>query len=104
MGVYHSIFNMLFNAPRTARIVAVTLSLVGTLLARSDNTPTMSSHACRYLPGDVEWPTDKDWSALNLTTGGRLLRGVPLAQACYGPSLNEAKCATIRDKWIQTTP
>lgn len=106
IGVYTSTVKMVFNATRTARIVAVALLLIGTLSARLDNTTTMntSSLACRYLPGDVEWPTDEDWSALNLTTGGRLIRGVPLAEACYRPSLDEAQCATIRDNWIQMTP
>nr|ANM86473.1 putative 6-hydroxy-D-nicotine oxidase [Cladonia uncialis subsp. uncialis]AUW31378.1 putative 6-hydroxy-D-nicotine oxidase [Cladonia uncialis subsp. uncialis] len=97
---------MIFNASRTARIMAVTLPLTSTLSARSNNTTTMttSSLECRYLPSDVEWPTHEDWSALNLTSGGRLIRGVPLAQACYRPSLDETQCATIRDEWIQVTP
>ena len=101
-----STVNMIFNLPRTARIVAVNFSLFSTLSAQSDNTTitTTSSHACRYLSSDVEWPTDEDWNVLNVTTGGRLIRGAPLAQACYRPSLDEAQCATIRGEWIQLNP
>lgn len=105
MGVDWTV-NMIFNVPRSARISAVVFSLIGTLSARSENTTitTTGSLACRYLSSDVEWPTDEDWNALNLTTGGRLIRGAPLAQACYRPSLDEAQCATIRGEWIQLNP
>ena len=58
--------------------------------------------ACHYLPGDPGWPTDKDWSQLNSTVGGRLILGTPLAQSCYPPNLNADACATIQDQWVLT--
>lgn len=35
--------------------------------------------ACRFLPGDAEWPNDATWSRLNKTVGGRLIDTVPVA-------------------------
>ena len=74
---------MIFNASRTARIMAVTLPPIGTLSAQSDNNTTMATNSleCHYLTSDIDWPSDEDWSALNITSGGRLILGVPLTQA-----------------------
>lgn len=60
------------------------------------------TNGCRYLPGDPEWPTAKDWSLLNDTIGGRLIRGTPLAQPCHTPTLDISACAKIQQEWILT--
>lgn len=57
---------------------------------------------CRYLPGDVGWPRGEDWNKLNRTIGGRLIRGSPLAQPCYPPTLNHTACTDIQDEWVDT--
>lgn len=44
---------------------------------------TTSGGTCKYIPGDVGWPTTSDWDALNMTVGGRLIRNVPVAQVCH---------------------
>lgn len=90
---------MVFNAPLIAQAVAVALMLLGSISASSNVSP-----ACRFIPGDAEWPTEKEWQALNRTVGDRLIRGVPLAQACYQPNLDNARCAKIRGEWIQVDP
>ncbi|KAI1424147.1 FAD-binding domain-containing protein [Xylaria sp. FL1777] len=74
-------------------------------LARSDsyrlrnvdrNTPI-----CRYLPGDTQWPSDAKWISLNKSTGGKLIRGNPLAEPCYLSEVSFASdvCTGIRDEW-----
>jgi hypothetical protein len=58
----------------------------------------------RYLPGDPEWPSDQDWATLNQTVGGTLIRGVPLAQSCYGAEANETECLKIQNDWADILP
>ncbi|KAI0386970.1 hypothetical protein F5Y04DRAFT_288775 [Hypomontagnella monticulosa] len=66
-------------------------------------TPRDISPTCRYLPGDSQWPSDEQWSRLNSTVGGRLIRGVPMAQPCYGPNSDPTTCAQIQDNWSNKT-
>ncbi|KAI0401351.1 FAD-binding domain-containing protein [Xylaria palmicola] len=56
---------------------------------------------CRYLPGDAQWPSDKKWNHLNHTTGGKLIRGTPLAEPCYlqASGFESDVCTNIRDSW-----
>jgi hypothetical protein len=58
----------------------------------------------RYLPGDPEWPSDQDWEALNETVRGNLIKGVPLAQSCYGAEANETECLKIENDWVDILP
>jgi hypothetical protein len=46
---------------------------------------------CRNQPGDPGYPTDADWSTLNATIGGRLLKVVPSAEACRELDCTEAQ-------------
>ncbi|KAI1271764.1 FAD-binding domain-containing protein [Xylaria sp. FL0933] len=57
--------------------------------------------ACRYLPGDSGWPSDQKWNSLNHTTGGKLIRGTPLAEPCYmqASGFESDLCTNIRDSW-----
>ncbi|KAF2120204.1 FAD binding domain-containing protein [Lophiotrema nucula] len=57
------------------------------------------STSCRYLPTDTEWPSKGEWGRLNATIGGRLIRGLPLAQACHDPYLSSAVCANVQERW-----
>ncbi|KAI1504777.1 hypothetical protein F5X99DRAFT_370954 [Biscogniauxia marginata] len=63
-----------------------------------------SSTSCRYLPGDIGWPTDEHWDRLNSTTGGRLVRGTPLAEPCYSPviDLSSDACTSIQHGWVSS--
>lgn len=48
---------------------------------------------CKAYPGAAEWPLDDEWSQLNSSLGGALLRPVPAAAACYsGPFEDESRC------------
>ncbi|KAI1387903.1 uncharacterized protein F4822DRAFT_295655 [Hypoxylon trugodes] len=58
---------------------------------RDDDEPD-----CREYPGSDDWPLDEDWSRLNRTLGGALIRGVPPAVVCYeGPAKDEAACTYL---------
>ncbi|KAF9884909.1 hypothetical protein FE257_000900 [Aspergillus nanangensis] len=80
-------------------VVAVSLGLCSTAVALASIQRNTANISCRYLPVDKEWPGSTDWDALNITVGGNLLRGEPLAQSCYQPHENLAKCAEIRKSW-----
>lgn len=61
--------------------------------------------ACRYIPGDAGWPSQKSWTKLNSTVGGRLIATVPIAHVCHSAgafsAYNEASCAELKQS-IQT--
>ncbi|RHZ57417.1 uncharacterized protein CDV56_108069 [Aspergillus thermomutatus] len=80
-------------------VLGVAWGLCSTALALAPTQRNAANPSCRYLPADKEWPTRADWDGLNTTVGGRLLRGEPLAQSCYRPHENPAKCAEIRQGW-----
>ncbi|KAI1460692.1 FAD-binding domain-containing protein [Annulohypoxylon moriforme] len=60
-----------------------------------------NNSACRALPGDASWPSQKDWDNLNQTIGGKLILGKPLAEPCFEPTIDADRdtCVTIRDDW-----
>ncbi|KAF1993409.1 FAD-binding domain-containing protein [Amniculicola lignicola CBS 123094] len=50
------------------------------------------ARACRFIPGDDEWPSDQAWAKFNETLGGVLLKPLPLASVCYtGPNFNSTR-------------
>ncbi|KAI1656418.1 FAD-binding domain-containing protein [Daldinia decipiens] len=51
---------------------------------------------CREYPGTPNWPLDEEWSRLNRSLGGALIKGIPPAAVCYdGPYKDEAACAWL---------
>ncbi|EKV12585.1 FAD/FMN-containing isoamyl alcohol oxidase MreA [Penicillium digitatum] len=73
-------------------------SFVASLLAV---LPQVSaSAACRCFPNDPCWPTEADWSQLNDTIDGRLVKTVPLGAPCHAPSYNSETCAVLKDGWL----
>ncbi len=55
--------------------------------------PIYAGPDCKVYPGAAGWPDDDQWSRLNSSLGGVLLKPVPAAAACYdGPHKDEAKC------------
>ncbi|KAJ5811086.1 FAD-binding domain-containing protein [Penicillium robsamsonii] len=81
--------------------IAAILCVLSSALAAPTNEKAQEA-TCRYLPGDAGWPTDAEWSNLNSTIGGRLIRGTPLAQRCYGSDYDPAACAALQEDWIET--
>jgi hypothetical protein len=55
--------------------------------------PFSSGTSCRAFPGGPDWPLDDEWSQLNRTLGGALLKPIPLGTVCYpGPLQDTDKC------------
>lgn len=81
---------------------AATVALCVSHWAHAAPSSELKATTCRYLPGDTAWPNDADWSSFNATTGGKLIRGVPLATPCYGSNYNPDTCAQIQAAWVTT--
>lgn len=58
--------------------------------------PPDNASECRPFPGDANWPSQSQWTDLNQTLGGNLVRPEPPAQVCYAPFYDEARCAVVR--------
>jgi hypothetical protein len=57
---------------------------------------TYDTTACKAFPGTPQWPAEEEWSRLNTTVGGALLKPIPEAAACYdGPHKNAARCSWL---------
>jgi hypothetical protein len=53
--------------------------------------------SCKNYPGYDGWPSLTQWSALNISLGGTLLKGIPPAAACYQGEYKDATiCANVR--------
>ena len=78
-------------------------------LARSPAPPPPpGSSQCKCSPVDPCWPSTAQWSSLNQTVGGRLIRVIPPAAVCYPsfngiPTADPAKCAEITEQWSNST-
>ncbi|KAL4994624.1 hypothetical protein BDV10DRAFT_188824 [Aspergillus recurvatus] len=58
---------------------------------------------CRCAPAHSCWERI-DWSALNATVSGKLIRNSPPAVSCYpGPEYNKDDCAHVGSQWSNTT-
>jgi hypothetical protein len=94
---------MLFTIHSFAAIAVILPRLTSaapTTLVRKDGT-------CRALPGDADWPQEEEWNTLNRTVGGRLIRGVPLAQpACYSTNISATSeaCGKVQSEWAILAP
>lgn len=63
---------------------------------RSTVGPVYDGPVCKASPGVAEWPLDDEWSQLNSSLGGALLKPVPAAAACYdGPYHDETQCSFL---------
>ncbi|OTA66087.1 FAD-binding domain-containing protein [Hypoxylon sp. EC38] len=58
---------------------------------------------CKYLPGDANWPSQDEWSALNNTVHGRLIATIPLGSPCHDPTYNEELCFSLQEQWLYSS-
>lgn len=74
-------------------------------LAGASAIPYQTAPLCKSTSHDASWPSTSDWSSLNKTIGGFLLRTVPKASSCYAgnPFGSTVSCATVNDKWTNST-
>lgn len=68
------------------------------LAATTTQSFPLKQGQCKPIPGDARWPSDAEWSTLNSTIQGRLLRPTPPAAACHPgrPEFNEPACAAVK--------
>lgn len=53
--------------------------------------PAIANAWCRNQPGDPDYPSAADWSALNDTINGHLVKVVPSAEVCKELGCTEAQ-------------
>ena len=53
-----------------------------------------SGATCKAFPCTEDWPTEEQWSALNGTIDGVLLKPLPLASVCYAGQVYDATRCT----------
>nr|BAZ95824.1 oxidereductase, FAD binding domain cpaB [Curvularia pallescens] len=80
------------------KVSTITLPLLSSLV-----NGLVKPETCRCFPGDVCWPSDEQWAALNTTVGGRLIKTVPLGQPCHGSDYDEAECKALASLWKKPT-
>lgn len=63
---------------------------------------------CKYIPGDVGWPSQRDWQQLNQTVEGRLIATVPLGAVCHDngefAAYDVSECAALRTGITEAGP
>ncbi|KAI1409211.1 FAD-binding domain-containing protein [Hypoxylon sp. FL1857] len=69
----------------------------------SDIRSTTQPTKCKCLPGDADWPSQDEWSALNNTVHGRLIATTPLGSPCHDPTYDEELCASLREQWLYSS-
>lgn len=63
--------------------------------------PALAAANCKTAPGDAAWPSIEEWSALNQSIGGSLIRTSPAASSCYAgnPLSSPYNCSSVKDHW-----
>jgi hypothetical protein len=77
------------------RLIKLAATIGSVVEAAYYNTST-----CRNIPGDDGWPTVDDWSTLNASVSGRLIKTTPAAHVCHDPTYNAAACEALNSTWI----
>ncbi|KAI1423494.1 putative FAD-dependent isoamyl alcohol oxidase [Xylaria sp. FL1777] len=66
---------------------------------------TGADAACRSIPGDTDWPSLGDWTALNATVQGRLIQTIPQASVCHTSPFavfDTDACSALQTTWTQS--
>ena len=60
---------------------------------------------CKNFPSETSWPSESEWSRLNASLQGRLLKPLPPASVCYptSPNFNTASCNFLFTNASQST-
>lgn len=83
----------------------IAITAIVPLLPTAAASRFRNTTSCRYLPGDLGWPSEDEWSSLNSTVDGRLMVGKPIAQStCYGAGTNSRECAAMQSTWSDLDP
>ncbi|KAF4627953.1 hypothetical protein G7Y89_g10198 [Cudoniella acicularis] len=62
---------------------------------------TTLASQCKVTTSDASWPSEADWSTLNSSISGTLIRTVPVASSCWpgNPFGSKIDCATVESNW-----
>lgn len=78
---------------------SVLLGLAAAVDATS-GTKATNTTTCKVFPGDSKWPTDAQWTELNQTAKGSLIKTVPIGAPCYpGPLYDAKRCEYLIAQW-----
>ncbi|EKG10837.1 FAD linked oxidase [Macrophomina phaseolina MS6] len=71
------------------------------LAADAHAQPVSATPDCKITPLDSAWPSEEDWSSLNASIDGLLIRSAPVASSCWpGNPLNSPKtCEQVQAGW-----
>lgn len=77
------------------------MHLLGLLLASPAAAAVLAGRKCRLTPSDASWPSTEEWTSLNASIDGRLLRTVPAASSCWpgNPFDSTIDCQDVTDGW-----
>src|ERR1700761_4227169 len=78
------------------------LSCISLMLVAESGASTPK--ACKVTPDSPNWPSVSDWTNLNQTLGGALLRPDPPAAACHKEhsAYDSQVCRQIRARWTSS--
>ncbi|KAJ6039271.1 uncharacterized protein N7446_014019 [Penicillium canescens] len=63
-----------------------------------------ASSQCKCAPSDHCWPSSNDWSYLNETVSGRLIKTIPPGSVCYQdePNYDKSACDALLKNWTDS--
>ncbi|KAI9167534.1 FAD-linked oxidoreductase ZEB1 [Paramyrothecium foliicola] len=76
-------------------------SFIIALCALATSVASTNCSSCKCTPHDACWPSEEDFSRLNSSISGRLIRTVPPASVCYPdqPNHDPAACKVVLSSW-----
>ncbi|CAD6456915.1 3e953730-ef10-4872-95e2-e05e853e76e3 [Sclerotinia trifoliorum] len=82
-----------------SHLIAVTLSLLPTIILATNFNSTQT---CKITPADASWPSSADWTALNTSISGALIKTLPAASSCYtgNPFNSTENCSSVQTNWV----
>lgn len=74
------------------------------VLGASVFSSALGASICKNHPLDLDWPNADDWSSLNQSTNGALIRSSPAASSCYGdnPFGSKIACNVVQERWFSS--
>jgi hypothetical protein len=95
--LFHVLVLILFSAGSFAVEKSSAIPLALESVAVADSTEPQ----CKAVPGSAEWPSAAEWSNLNKTVQGRLLKPDPPAASCHPdhPAYSLSACLSLKLGW-----
>lgn len=60
------------------------------------------SPICRCRPWEACWPSETEWTSLNRSIDGNLVRLRPVGYVCHDPTFDPAACAEVRNQALDS--